>query len=120
MLLDAEQDTLQNFNGYDFTLSELADVFDGISGFHIANRKLYYRANGLWVANIDGSNRVQIDDACTAMTLDVTDSRIYWANSRGVWYMPFVGSDNNHFVTIPTQLNTLTDVSVLAVDSVKR
>lgn len=114
-LLDEEQDTAQLYNGYLFTLSELATVFDNIEGFHIANRKLYYRANGLWIANIDGSNRVQIDDdACPAMTLDLTDSRIYWANSEGVWYMPFIGSDNNQFVTEPVQLNSLTGVTKLA------
>ena len=88
-----------------------------MKGFHIANRKIYYRANGLWVANIDGANQVQIDSAnCTAMTLDTKDSRIYWANENGVWYLPFIGSDNNKYVTTPAQLNTLTNVTKLAAD----
>ena len=116
-LLDAEQDTLQHYNGYDFTLSEIAAVFPDIQGFHIASRKIYYRANGLWVANIDGSYAVQIDAApCFAMTLDTKDSRIYWANAQGVWYMPFIGSDNNKFVTVPVQLNTISDITKLAAD----
>lgn len=116
--LDAEQDTAQTYNGHQFTLAELATTFSGIRGFHIANRKLYYRADGLWIANIDGSNRVQIDEAdCPAMTLDLTDNRIYWANANGVWYMPFIGSDNNKFVTTPTQLNALTGVTRLAADT---
>ena len=116
-LLDAEQDTAQTYNGKAFTLSELSSTFSGIQGFHIANRKLYYRANGLWVANIDGSNRVQIDEAdCPAMTLDLTDNRIYWANNQGVWFMSFVGSDNNKFVSTPEQLNTMTNVIKLAAD----
>ena len=83
----------------------------------IVSRKIYYRANGLWVANIDGSYPVRIDEApCSAMTLDTKDSRIYWANAQGVWYMPFVGSANNKFITVPAQLNDLTGVSKLAPD----
>lgn len=115
--LDDEQDTLQVYNGYEFRLSELNARFPYMKGFHIANRKIYYRADGLWVANIDGANQVRVDAAnCTAMTLDTKDSRIYWANENGVWYMPFIGSDNNKYVTIPAQLNTLTNVTKLAAD----
>ncbi len=116
-ILDAEQDTVQTYNGHDFTLSEVRTVFPDIEGFHIANRKIYYRANGLWVANIDGSNSVQIDTAaCAAMTIDTYDNRIYWANKAGVWYMPFIGSDNNKFVTEPVQLNPWGNVTKIAAD----
>ena len=116
-LLDAEQDTMQIYNGYAFYLSDLQTVFPNLNGFHIANRKIYYRANGLWVANIDGAYPVQIDTlGCAYMTLDTKDNRIYWANSEGVWYMPFVGSDNNKFVSTPEQLNTMTNVIKLAAD----
>lgn len=116
--LDAEQDTAQTYNGKAFLLSELAATFPGIQGFHIANRKIYYRADGLWVANIDGANKVQIDAAaCSAMTLDFTDSRVYWANENGVWYLPFIGSDNNKFVTEPVQLNTMNSIHKLAADN---
>lgn len=119
--LDAEQDTMQTYNGYTFYLSELRTVVEEMVGFHIANRKLYFRGNGLWVANIDGSYPVQIDELeCSAMTLDMTDNRIYWANQNGVWYMPFVGSDNNQFVSVPTQLNDMKNVSKLAADSTLR
>ena len=117
-LLNAEQDTLQTYNGTEFRLSVLQSLFPAMQGFHIANRKIYYRANGLWVANIDGSNQVQIDAAaCFAMTLDKKDSRIYWANEEGTWYMPFIGSDNNKFVTVPKQLNELKGVSKLSADN---
>ena len=120
-LLDYEQDTVQTYNGTVFRLSELKTVFAGLEGFHIANRKIYYRMNGLWVANIDGAYPVQIDaETCTAMTLDTQDNRIYWANSQGVWYMPFVGSDNNRFVTVPTRLNTLVPVVKIAADYEKK
>lgn len=116
-LLDNEQDTEQTYNGKLFKLADLAATFPGILGFHIANRKIYYRADGLWVANLDGSNAVQIDaEPCVYMTLDTRDSRVYWANAKGVWYMPFVGSDNNKFVTTPIRLNDLTTVAKLAPD----
>ena len=117
-LLDAAQDTAQTYNGKAFTINDLSVVFPGIEGFHIANRKIYYRAEGLWVANIDGANPVQIDTAaCAAMVLDTYDNRIYWANKDGIWYMPFVGSDNNQFVTEPTLLNTLSNITKLAADA---
>jgi len=120
-LLDAEQDTMQVYNGYTFRLSELKQTFPELEGFHIANRKIYYRAGGLYVANIDGSYEEAIDATeCAAMTLDTKDSRIYWANENGVWYMPFVGSDNNKFVTIPTQLNEVKEVSKIAADKQER
>lgn len=115
--LDAAQDTVQIYNGYEFRLSELQKTFPELEGFRIANRKIYYRAHGLWVAHIDGANPVQIDpEPCAALTLDTYDNRIYWANSNGVWYMPFVGSDNNKFVTTPTRLNGLKNVQKLAAD----
>ena len=117
-LLDVEQDTFQVYNGYAFYLSDMQTLFQNLQGFHIANRKFYYRADGLWIANIDGTNQVQIDSLdCYAMTLDKKDNRIYWANEKGVWYMPFIGSDNNKFVTVPVQLNTLTDVTLIAADN---
>lgn len=119
--LDDEQDTMQVYNGYAFYLSELKTVFPELQGFHIANRKIYYRAEGLWVATIDGAYAVQIDSLdCPAMTLDPTDNRIYWANANGVWYMPFIGSDNNQFVTTPVQLNPLTGVTKIAADPIYR
>lgn len=120
-LLTAEQDTVQTYNGRTFRLDSLADVYPGMKGFHIAARKLYYRADGLWVANLDGSNREQIDAAdCAAMTLDTETNRIYWANAGGVWYMPFVGSANNKFVTTPTTLNTMGNVTKIAIDNTLR
>jgi len=120
-LLNVEQDTFQIYNGDTFRLSELQILFPELEGFHIAKRKIYYRADGLRVANIDGSYRVLIDSLdCPAMTLDMLDNRIYWANDSGVWYMPFVGSDNNRFVTTPVRLNSLQDAMVLAADTTER
>lgn len=117
-LLDAEQDTMQVYNGNEFFLSDLKIVFPEMEGFHIASRKIYFRAGGLYVAHITGADIVEIDESeCFAMTLDTKDNRIYWANERGVWYMPFVGSDNNQFITIPMLLNTITNVQKIAADA---
>ena len=118
-LLTAEQDTLQEYNGKIFRLSELRSVFEGIQGFKIANRKIYLRNNeGLWVAMLNGSYKVQIDnEPCAAMTIDMTDNRLYWATANEVKYMPFVGSDNNQFVTRPQTLNTLQGVTKIAADN---
>ena len=116
-----EQDIAQTYNKIDFTIASLSSMFPGIKGFHIASRKIYYRADGLWVANLDGSYKVQIDaDECDAMTLDTQANRIYWANAKGVWYLPFIGSDNNKYITEPAQLNTLPGVKKLAVDYEKK
>lgn len=117
--LDEEQDTIQIYNNRVFCLSDLVAVFPGIKGFKITNRKIYYRTEaGLWVAAIDGDNRVQIDpEACSAMTLDLKDNRIYWAVADEVRYMPLIGSDNNHFVTEPKVINTLKGVTKIAVDN---
>ena len=74
-LLDIEQDTMQIYNDSTFYLSELQQIFPQIEGFHIFNRKIYIRAKGLWVANIDGTYLELIDGTpCNAMTLDVTAS----------------------------------------------
>lgn len=119
-ILNSEQDTIQVYNGDTFRLSDLKYAIPDLEGFHIAKRKFYYRTSaGLWVSNIGGTYAVLIDGTpCAAMTLDdKTDNRIYWANEKGVWYMPFVGSDNNQFVTVPVLLNTLSNVTKIAVDS---
>ncbi len=118
-LLDAVQDTAQTYNGKDFRLSELKSLFPNLLGFKIANRKIYYRTtDGLWVALLDGANRVQIEsEACPAMTIDLEDNRIYWAVDDEVRYMPLIGSDNNQFVTEPKVINSLQGVTKIAVDN---
>ena len=116
-ILNAAQDTAQTYNGQIITLSELKTRFPGIEGFSITDRKIYYRANGLWVAALDGSRQVQIDKApCTAMTVDKKDNRLYWANGEGIWYMPLIGSDNNQFVNTPVMLNEQTSVTKMTMD----
>ena len=112
------QDTMQEYNGYTFHLSELAAVFPGIQGFKIANRRIYYRLDGLWVASLDGSNRVQIEtEDCRALGIDMVDNRLYWAVADEVRCMPQIGSDNNQFVTEPQTINTLHGVSCIVSDN---
>ena len=117
-LLNIEQDTMQTYNDSTFYLSELQKIFPQIEGFHIINRKIYIRAKGLWVANIDGTYLELIDGTpCYAMTLDAVDNRIYWAVADEVRYMPLIGSDNNQFVTEPRVINNLEGVTKIAVDN---
>lgn len=118
-LLNARQDTLKTYNGQTFRVSEMQDVWPGIQGFEIAQRKLYYRtADGLYVSGLDGANKVTIDATpCLALAIDNNLSRLYWANETGTWYMPLIGSDNNHFVTTATQINTLKGVEKIAIDN---
>lgn len=113
-----EQDTMQEYNGKTFRLSDLNTLFPGIEGFKITNRRIYYRANGLWVAALDGTNCVQIEtEPCSALGLDMVDNRIYWAVAEEVRYMPQIGSDNNQFVTEPQTINTLKGVTCIASDN---
>ena len=114
--LDKAQDTVQVFNGQEFTLDVLRHIVPDIEGFRIANRKLYYRANGLYVSHIDGTQAVQIEPQHTsALAIDVVNNRLYWAVADSVRYMPLVGADNNRFTTVPVTLNRLQGVEKIAV-----
>lgn len=120
-LLDAAQDTAQVFNDSIFRLTDLRRIVPEMEGFRIANRKLYYRANGLYVANINGSNPVCIEPQPTqALCVDVVDNRLYWAVADSVRYMPLVGSENNQFTTTPATLNTLGGIQKIAIDPTLR
>ncbi len=119
--LNTAQDTVQVFNDSTFTLSGLAATFPGIKGFRIANRKIYYRTDGLYVANINGANQVAIDPLATqAICVDVVDNRLYWAVADSVRYMPLVGTENNRFTTTPTTLNRVQGVTRIAIDQTER
>lgn len=115
-LLDAVQDTMQVFNNQVFTLGLLREIIPDIEGFRIANRKLYYRANGLYVSHMDGTQAVLIEPLATsALTIDAVNNRLYWAVADSVRYMPLVGADNNRFTTVPVTLNQLQNVEKIAV-----
>ncbi|MCQ2347409.1 MAG: PKD domain-containing protein [Paludibacteraceae bacterium] len=119
-LLRLAQDTMQTYNGKVFLLSELQAQGYPMKGFAIAYRKVYYRNDGLYVANLDGSHTVQIDTAeIAALCVDTEDNRLYWANTNGVWALPLIGTDNNQFTTQPIQMNNLQHVVRLTMDNEK-
>ncbi len=123
-ILANKQDTFQNYNGHDYYLSQLRQYLPNLEGFMITSRKIYARtANlGFCIANLpDANNLVVIDpEGATAIHVDNVNNRIYWANNNGIQYMPLINSDNNHFTTLPTTLDSITQVVKLAVDPTLR
>lgn len=117
-VLDLCQDTLQTYNGHTFRLSELRSLFPDMQGFAIAARKLYFRTgSGLFVSLLDGSHVVAVSaEPASALCIDFADERLYWATPSGTFYMPLIGSDNNHFVSTPTHINPLPGITRIAVD----
>ncbi|MBO4665489.1 MAG: PKD domain-containing protein [Paludibacteraceae bacterium] len=121
-LLEAAQDSVQNYNGKEFRLSEMQQLFPTLLGFNIASRKIYLRTtDGLYVANIDGTciEPIHIGNVLAHCT-DVVNNRLYWALEDSVCYMPLIGSENNKYTTTPTTLNYAFDVVKLAIDPEKR
>ena len=120
--LKQAQDTMQVYNGKTFTLADLQTVKPDIRGFVIAARKVYFRtADGIFVANIDGS----FEEAIWSGTVftecaDVVNNRLYWAVKDSVLYMPLIGSENNKFTTTPSLLNKTDSVMNLLIDKDKR
>lgn len=120
-LLEAVQDSVQIYNDSTFTIQGLQATFPGIEGFRIVNRKIYYRANGLYVANLNGANRVQIEPQPTAaVAVDIVNNRLYWAVTDSVCYMPLINTDNNRYTTTPTTLNRLGGVNRIITDNKER
>ena len=125
-LLAATNDTMVNFNGKQFTASQLDEDIAGFAGMTILHMQLdamaqkwyIHTAEGLWVANFDGSNLVLIDSAATgALYVDANRNRLYWATPTGLSCMPLVKSKNNQFTSKATQYNTLNDIVLIAVDN---
>ena len=117
-LLDDTQDTVQIYNGNEFTIEDVQSVFPGAVGFNIASRKIYFRTDeGLFVANIDGTYREPIwSGVVLSQTADVLNNRMYWSVPDSVLYMPLIGSENNKYTSTPTTLNRIRDVVKLAID----
>ena len=125
-LLAATNDTMVNFNGKQFTASQLDEDIAGFVGMTILHMQLdamaqkwyIHTTEGLWVANFDGSNLVLIDSAATgALYVDANRNRLYWATPTGLSCMPLVKSKNNQFTSKATQYNTLNDIVLIAVDN---
>ena len=124
-LLAATNDTMVNFNGKQFTASQLDEDIAGFAGMTILHMQLdamaqkwyIHTTEGLWVANFDGSNLVLIDSAATgALYVDANRNRLYWATPTGLSCMPLVKSKNNQFTSKATQYNTLNDIVLIAVN----
>ena len=118
-LLKIAQDTLQVYGDSIFRLSSLNIAGHTIEGFLIDRtaRKIYFRDNGLYVSNINGSHIVCIcPDKTTAICIDGGGNRIYWSTSQGVWRMPLVQTENNQFTYIPKLVNSQKDVIKIAIN----
>ncbi len=116
------QDTVQYYNGKEFTLKELQAEKPDMKGFVIAARKMYFRtSSGLYVANIDGSfeEPIWLGEVLTECT-DAVNNRVYWSLKDSVLYMPLIGSENNKFTTEPTLLSETKNVVKLVIDWIKR
>ena len=75
-------------------------------------------ADGLFVANMDGSDIVSVDATATgAVHVDASRNRVYWANTTGVYAMPLVKSKNNQFTTTPIQYNNLNTIDLITVNN---
>lgn len=120
-LLEIAQDTLQEYNGKLFSISALSAIGYPIDGFAIAGRKIYFRAGGLYVSNLDGQHVVTIDtNTVNALCINTATNRIYWARENAVMYMPLVGSDNNQFTTQPIQANSMEHIRKMIIDTIER
>lgn len=122
-LLKIAQDTLQVYGDSIFRLSSLNIAGHTIEGFLIDRtaRKIYFRDNGLYVSNINGSHIVCIcPDKTTAICIDGGGNRIYWSTSQGVWRMPLVQTENNQFTYIPKLVNSQKDIIKIAIDNTLR
>jgi PKD repeat protein len=126
LLIAQFSDTAFVFNNQEYTISTLAQLIPGFAGVQISHMQMDVAAmkwyistpNGLFVANFDGSNLNCIDTQATgAICVDAERSRIYWANTNGVYAMPLIKSKNNQFTTKPLQYNQLNDVDMIIVNN---
>lgn len=122
--LDAVQDTIALYGDQVFTCSNLSvSGHATVEGFMLDKlaRKIYFRDNGLYVANINGSNPVCLDERqTTALYIDQTGSRIYYATSDGVYRLPLLQTPDNRTEAQRELMNDLIGVRRLAVDASKR
>ena len=122
-LLHAVQDTMAVYGDTTFYLSKLQMPSLTIQGFMVdaVARKIYFRANGLYVANINLSNVVCLcSEPVTAICVDNNTSRIYYATANGVSFLPLIYQASNINPYIPIVVNTLPSVTKLAIDATNR
>lgn len=86
-------------------------------------RKLYFvTAEGLFVSTMEGLQMQAIDAAANGKSVVVNneDNLLFWTTDKGVRYMPLVQTANNQFSSEVLSLNTIGDISALAVDATER
>lgn len=124
-VIDQACDTVVTFNGETFYASQLSNKIPGFANISVQRvqldamaQKWYITTNErLWVANFDGSNRVQIDSTATgAIFVDANRNRIYWASTSGTYAMPLIKSRNNQFTTTPQQYNDIPTINLITIN----
>ena len=124
-IIEQAQDTMVVFNGTTFYANQLAKLYEGFAGMDIQHLQIDIMAqkwyvttpDGLFVANMNGSNMVHIDPLATgAIHVDMERNRIYWASSNGLLAMPLIKSKNNQYTTTPAQYNSLNTIDLITVN----
>lgn len=127
LLIQQTTDTLVEFNGSTFAVSQLATTINGFSTLSIhriqldkmAQKWYLTTSDGLLIANFDGSNQVIIDPQATGpLYVDTDRNRIYWAGVEGLYAMPLIKSKNNQFTTTPAQYNQLKNIDLITVNNI--
>ena len=125
-LIEQAQDTMVSFNQETFYASQLASRYEGFAGMDIQRiqidamaQKWYIKTpDGLFVANMNGSDLNDIDSLATgAIYVDSSRNRIYWASTNGLYAMPLIKSKNNQFTKTPVQYNSLNNIDLITVNN---
>lgn len=124
--IEQTTDTVVTFNGKTFYASNISSEVTGFAGMTInhiqidamAQKWYITTADGLFVANMNGSYIEEIDaNATGAIHVDANRNRIYWATNKGLYAMPLVKSKNNQFTATPQQYNSLQNIDLITVNN---
>lgn len=83
----------------------------------IERKQYYIRGNNLYVSHTNGQCEVLIATSVHTMALSTELSSLFYATDMGVYCLPLIRTANNQFATMPVQLNSLTDVSLMTIDN---
>lgn len=85
-------------------------------------RKVYFVSqNQLFICNADGSSlRLLCEDATGALSVNVLQGYLCFAQANGVAFLPLVQTQNNQTTASPFSLNRLSAVSALVLDPTVR
>lgn len=97
--LDAVQDTACDYNRVRYSISAPPALPGGdvALGLFVWDGRVYYRTDReLVVASLSGTDRVSLASGTVKfLQADRQANRLYWADASGLYYMPFILSDNN-------------------------